>query len=70
MDELVKESSAGSNMGPGLSIELFKSMEDLGLFSNHVSVSARNGMGIEKIYQNIQLTYGGGEDLEEGTSGE
>ncbi len=70
MDELIRESSQGTSMGPELSIGLFRAMEDLGLFSDRIKVSAKNGMGIEKIYQTVQLTYGGGEDLEEGTSGE
>jgi hypothetical protein len=39
-------------------------MEDLGLFTPHNIVSAKNGEGMERIYQTIQLTFGGGEDQE------
>jgi len=70
MDELLLETSGGRSMAPELSIGLFRAMDDLALFSNHVKVSAKNGTGLESIYQTVQLVYGGGEDLEEGTSGE
>jgi GTPase Era involved in 16S rRNA processing len=64
LDDALEESSLKRSMSNELSIGLFKSMEELGLFTPHEIVSARNGQGMEKIYQTIQLTFGGGEDQE------
>jgi GTPase SAR1 family protein len=64
LDDAMEESSGKVNMSGELSIGLFKAMEELGLFSTHMIVSAQNKDGMERIYQTIQLTYGGGEDRE------
>jgi hypothetical protein len=60
----MEEASRKGSMSNELSIGLFKSMEDLGLLTPHEIVSAKNGEGMERIYQTIQLTFGGGEDQE------
>jgi GTPase Era involved in 16S rRNA processing len=64
LDDAVEEAAKKGSMNSELSIGLFRSMEELGLLIPHDVVSARNGEGIEKIYQTIQLTFGGGEDKE------
>jgi GPN-loop GTPase len=64
LDDATEEASAKSSLSNELAVGLFKSMEDLGLLTSHLIVSAKNGEGMERIYQTIQLTYGGGEDAE------
>lgn len=64
LEDAIEEASKKGSMSNELSIGLFRSMEELGLLAPHEVVSAKNGEGIERIYQTIQLTYGGGEDQE------
>jgi GTPase SAR1 family protein len=64
LDDAQEEASEKGSMSNELAIGLFRSMEELGLLTSHEIVSAKNGDGIENIYQTIQLTFGGGEDLE------
>lgn len=45
-------------------MELFKAMENTGVFGEIRSVSAQDGMGLEEIYAASQLTFFGGEDNE------
>lgn len=45
-------------------MELFKAMENMGVFGEIRSVSAQDGIGLEEIYAASQLTFFGGEDNE------
>ncbi len=45
-------------------MELFKAMENTGVFGEIRSVSAQDGIGMEEIYAASQLTFFGGEDNE------
>jgi len=65
-DEMVREASVSPSLGSEFSIGLFRSMEDLGLLVPHSIVSASEMSGFERIYQTVQLTFGGGEDQESG----
>jgi GTPase SAR1 family protein len=47
-----------------LSLELFKALETVGTYKALTPVSARNGTGLEDIYNLIQQVFMGGEDLE------
>ncbi|MGA1794044.1 MAG: ATP/GTP-binding protein [Thermoplasmatota archaeon] len=61
-DEMVKEASGRPSMWNEFNIGLLRSMEDLGLLLPHSIVSAAEMEGFERIYQTIQLHFGGGED--------
>ena len=45
-------------------MELFKAMENTGVFGEIRSVSAQDGIGLEEIYAASQLSFFGGEDNE------
>ena len=45
-------------------MELFKAMENMGVFGEIRSVSAQDSIGLEEIYAASQLTFFGGEDNE------
>jgi hypothetical protein len=45
-------------------IELFKAMENMGVFGGIRAVSAEDWIGMEDIYAASQLTFFGGEDNE------
>ena len=62
LNDLIQESSMAANMGPELSVGMFKAMEEMGLFTKHITVSSANGEGLPDIVQGVQLIYGGGED--------
>lgn len=64
LDAALAESEGAAAMNVELSIELYRVLENLSLFSSLHWISAREVQGLEKIYQTIQLTYGGGEDLQ------
>jgi GTPase SAR1 family protein len=46
-----------------LSIELFKAMENIGMYRELIPVSSETPSGMEDIYNAIQQTFEGGEDL-------
>lgn len=62
LNDLLEESSTSADLGPELSVGMFRSLESMDLFSSHVPVSARNGDGMERIVQTVQLMFGGGEN--------
>ncbi|MGA1822464.1 MAG: ATP/GTP-binding protein [Thermoplasmatota archaeon] len=64
-DAVMAESGGSDLMNVELGMELFKVLENLSLFSSLHWISAREIDGLEKIYQTVQLTYGGGEDLQQ-----
>ena len=45
-------------------MELFKAIENAGVFGEIRAVSAQDGIGLEEIYAASQLTFYGGEDSE------
>jgi len=45
-------------------IELFKALENTGVFGGIRGVSAEEGVGLEEIYASAQLSFFGGEDAE------
>lgn len=63
-EDMVAEASSRPGMESELGIGLFRSMEDLGLFVPHDMIDPKDTRGFERLYQTIQLTYGGGEDRE------
>jgi GTPase SAR1 family protein len=46
-----------------VTVELFKALENVGVYRTMIPVSARNMTGLEDIYNNIQQFFAGGEDL-------
>jgi hypothetical protein len=46
-----------------LSLELFKAMENVGVYRELTAVSATEGEGLEDIYTAIQMAFEGGDDL-------
>lgn len=59
--ELVKEEKG---MQTQLSIELFKVLEDIGVYKSLIQTSAETFFGMEDLYNHIQQIFAGGEDLE------
>lgn len=59
-DLLDEDSDPSSVMG----MELFRAMEDTGIFGEMRPVSAEDGTGISEIYAAAQLEFEGGEDSE------
>jgi GPN-loop GTPase len=47
-----------------LSTELFRAIESLGPLAGLLPTSAKEGSGLEALYQGCQRVFGGGEDLE------
>jgi GTPase SAR1 family protein len=47
----------------GVTVEMFKALENVGVYRTMVPVSARDMSGLEDIYNNIQQFFEGGEDL-------
>ncbi len=47
-----------------LSTELFRAIEVMGPLGGLVPTSAKEGTGMEELYQSFQRVFGGGEDLE------
>ncbi|HEU13019.1 MAG: ATP/GTP-binding protein [Thermoplasmata archaeon] len=45
-------------------MQMFRSMESLGINFKPIFVSSRDMRGMEDVYSNVQLVYFGGEDLE------
>ena len=60
-DSLLREEPG---MSKELSVELFKSLENMDVFKKLIPTSARMLYGYEDIYSTIQLIFSGGEDLE------
>ncbi|MCD6276194.1 MAG: ATP/GTP-binding protein [Thermoplasmata archaeon] len=58
---LLKENPS---MRKELSIELFKALENIDAFRTLIPTSARMLYGYEDVYNAIQMTFAGGEDLE------
>jgi len=58
---LLKENPS---MRKELSIELFKALENIDAFRTLIPISARMLYGYEDVYNAIQMTFAGGEDLE------
>ncbi|MCK4717755.1 MAG: ATP/GTP-binding protein, partial [Thermoplasmata archaeon] len=48
-----------------LNVEFLKAMEDLGILSKVIPTSALNFFGMEDLYNGIQQTFAGGEDIGE-----
>lgn len=46
-----------------VTVEMFKALENVGVYRTMVPVSARDMTGLEDIYNNIQQFFEGGEDL-------
>jgi len=46
-----------------MSIELFKAMENVGMYKELTPVSAEEGTGMEDLYTAVQMYFEGGEDL-------
>jgi GTPase SAR1 family protein len=63
MDDMLEETRRNPTMSNEFGIGINKVIEDLGLASNIFPVSSANSVGIDKIYEVVQLTYGGGDDL-------
>ena len=63
MDDILEETSASPSMSAELAVGINRTLVDLGIASKLFPVSSVNGSGIEGIYEVIQLTYGGGDDL-------
>lgn len=55
---------ADSNPETVVGMELFKAMDNTGVFGEIRSVSAETNLGLEEIYAAAQLTFFGGEDTE------
>jgi len=53
-----------SELGTGVEREIFYVIKDSGLIHNPVPVSAKEGFGMEDIYDKIQEIYYGGEDMD------
>ncbi len=47
-----------------MAMEMFRALEDSGIFGEMRSVSAEDGRGIEEIYAAAQLQFSGGDDAE------
>jgi len=52
------------SMRKELSVELFKALENIDAFRTLIPTSARMLYGYEDVYNVIQMTFAGGEDLE------
>ncbi len=63
MDEVIQEAGHEPSMSRELSVGINKVLYELGIASRLFPVSSSDGSGIERIYELIQLTYGGGDDL-------
>lgn len=59
--ELINESKG---MHTQLSVELFKVLEDIGVYKKLIKTSAEKLLGMEDLYNEIQQIFYGGEDLE------
>jgi len=46
-----------------MSIELFKALENVGMYKEMYPVSSEDGTGMEDIYTMVQMFFEGGEDL-------
>lgn len=54
----------GKGMQTQLSIDLFKILEDIGVYKKLIKTSSKTFEGIEDLYNEIQQVFYGGEDLE------
>ncbi len=68
-DDSMEEASRSSNMATELSVNIFRALEGLGLFSRVFPVSSQTKEGMEGIYRAVQYVYAGGEDLAQGEPG-
>lgn len=62
LDDAIAEARTGQNMNQQLAIEIYKALENLGLFQGMNMVSSKDGSGIDSIYRLIQNLYHGAED--------
>ncbi|MEI6797413.1 MAG: GTPase, partial [Methanomassiliicoccales archaeon] len=46
-----------------LSLELFKAMENVGVYRELTAISSTENEGLEDIYTAVQMSFEGGEDL-------
>jgi GTPase SAR1 family protein len=47
-----------------MNVELFRVLEDMGLYKGLIPISSATALGMAEIYNEIQQVYAGGEDLE------
>ena len=64
LDQLAMAMPNLAGMSGVLSSELLKVLQILALESNLITVSSKEGEGIEDLYSVIQSTFSGGDDLE------
>ncbi|MDG6225080.1 MAG: ATP/GTP-binding protein [Candidatus Thermoplasmatota archaeon] len=62
LDDAIAEASTGQNMNQQLAIEIYKALENLGLFQGMNMVSSKDSSGIDRIYRIIQSIHYGGDD--------
>jgi hypothetical protein len=65
-EDSMAEASGSSTMSEGLSVNIFRALDSLGLLSRVFQVSSSTREGMDDIYRSIQYVYAGGEDLSTG----
>ena len=61
--DMLEETRRNPSMSNELSMSICRALEDLGIISGVFPISSATGEGLQRIYEVVQLTYGGGEDI-------
>ncbi len=62
LDDLITESRTMGTVDRDLAVNLFRVIEEMGLFSSLMPISSTTGEGMNAIYEMVQMTFSGGED--------
>lgn len=62
-NDMLEEAKTAPSMSSELGLSLNRVLEESGIAPKMFPVSSKTGLGMESIYEIIQLTYGGGDDL-------
>lgn len=62
-DDILEETRLRPTMSNELSMGIVRTIEDLGIIPKLFPVSSATKDGIQRIYETVQLTYGGGDDI-------
>jgi hypothetical protein len=69
-DDILDESKERPSMSNELSVGLARTIDEMGLISRLFPVSSANADGIQRVYETVQLSFGGGEDKPTGSEEE
>ena len=69
-DDILEETRLRPTMSNELSMGIVRTIEDLGIIPRLFPVSSATKEGLQRIYETVQLTFGGGDDIDSSSDDE